>query len=231
MRRASVMLTLLLAGCSGIFKGNDGAPCTQNEQCDSAFCVAGLCSGRDCACPGGGLTSGCSNVPPFQSKECNAGWLCVPKQSRGVCRVACASSEPVCPRFFTCVKGACEFVESALPDPVVEIVGPAEAAVGAPFTLRANASSGNGELVSYKWDLDDGTVKEGLEITHSYPTLGEYGVTVRVVDVAGKGTTANKRVTACRVEGSSCQMPSYQDSCCGSTGCRYATDGGTPSCR
>ncbi len=200
MRRATVVFLLYLAGCSGTSKGNDGAPCSQNAQCDSASCIAGRCSGRDCACAGG-LTSGCSNSPPFQSKDCSAGWLCVPKQSRGVCRVACASGEPVCPRFFSCVSGACEFVASALPDPVVELVGPAEAALGAPFTLRANASSGNGELASCRWDLGDGTLKEGVEITHAWQALGEYQVTVRVEDVAGKATTATKRITACRVEG------------------------------
>ncbi len=44
----------------------------------------------------------------------------------------------------------------------------------------------DGEIVSYSWDLGDGTIKEGMEITYSYHDPGTYLVTLTVVDDKGE---------------------------------------------
>jgi hypothetical protein len=49
-------------------------------------------------------------------------------------------------------------------------------------------------LVSYRWDLGDGAVKLGNNVTHDF-VAGTYNVTLTVTDDAGKSKVIGKRIT------------------------------------
>lgn len=54
----------------------------------------------------------------------------------------------------------------------------------------------DGELVSLRWDMGDGTILEGANVSHSYTTHGSYKVSLTVVDDAGvSNSTAVDTVT------------------------------------
>ena len=47
----------------------------------------------------------------------------------------------------------------------------------------------------YSWDFGDGTTENGREVSHAYAEVGEYVVTLTVVDLAGKSSSSTLRVT------------------------------------
>lgn len=49
----------------------------------------------------------------------------------------------------------------------------------------SDSSDPDGEIVSYAWDLGDGTTSEEVEVSHTYATEGEYTVTLTVTDDRG----------------------------------------------
>ncbi|SJN30804.1 PKD domain-containing protein [Mycetocola reblochoni] len=66
------------------------------------------------------------------------------------------------------------------------------------LTLNADAgesSDGDGEIVSYTWDLGDGASAIGSYITHEYTRAGSYDVTLTVTDDAGATAETSERVT------------------------------------
>ncbi|NLW88838.1 MAG: PKD domain-containing protein [Clostridiaceae bacterium] len=56
---------------------------------------------------------------------------------------------------------------------------------GSTFTLDATASYDNVGIVSYTWDMDDGSVLNGSQITYSYARTGNYWVKLTVRDEYG----------------------------------------------
>ena len=69
-------------------------------------------------------------------------------------------------------------------------ITPVAEATSAPGTLDANfdatgSSALSGSLVSWEWDLGDGTSSNGEEVSHTYAQAGEYDYTLTVTDSAG----------------------------------------------
>jgi hypothetical protein len=64
---------------------------------------------------------------------------------------------------------------------------------GEEITFDASSSSDpDGEIVSYEWNFGDGNKTEGMVVTHSYATIGNYTVTLKVTD--GQGLNDTKSV-------------------------------------
>ena len=57
------------------------------------------------------------------------------------------------------------------------------------------SSDSDGNIVSYAWDLGDGTAAAGQTVEHAYTTDGSYNVTLTVTDDAGATATATKLVS------------------------------------
>ena len=49
--------------------------------------------------------------------------------------------------------------------------------------------------LTFKWDMDDGTVKEGVKVEHSYQEPGKYNVTLTVNDTDGLEDTHQVQIT------------------------------------
>ncbi|MEM7279818.1 MAG: PKD domain-containing protein, partial [Pseudomonadota bacterium] len=69
-------------------------------------------------------------------------------------------------------------------------ITPVAEATSAPGTLDANfdatgSSALSGSLVSWEWDLGDGTSSNGEEVSYTYAQAGEYEYTLTVTDSAG----------------------------------------------
>ncbi len=64
-------------------------------------------------------------------------------------------------------------------------------------TLDAGASSSpNGAIVSYDWDLGDGTTDTGVTVTHTYDEKGIYDITLVVTDSTGETGARTRSVEA-----------------------------------
>jgi PKD repeat protein len=77
-------------------------------------------------------------------------------------------------------------------------VSPREVTQGKPIEVDASGSdSTEGEIISYEWDFDDGSVREtnSPRMGHGYREPGEYEISVSVVDDAGNTDTATQTVT------------------------------------
>lgn len=67
--------------------------------------------------------------------------------------------------------------------PVVEIGGDKIAAVNETLTFDGGQSyDSDGEIVSYQWDMGDGTTKSGQIVDHQYASPGEYNVRLLITD-------------------------------------------------
>ncbi len=53
----------------------------------------------------------------------------------------------------------------------------------------------DGKIISYEWNMGDGTVKTGEEITHAYEKPGKYKVTLKVTDDSGTLNGTNETST------------------------------------
>ncbi|MEF8879565.1 MAG: NosD domain-containing protein [Candidatus Thermoplasmatota archaeon] len=80
--------------------------------------------------------------------------------------------------------------------PVAITNGPYEASTGEEFTLDASTSySPDGDIVSYSWDLGDGTTSSSESLTHSYSTAGTYTISLTVTNsYGGNDTTTTQAV-------------------------------------
>ncbi|GLT19162.1 hypothetical protein GCM10007938_29440 [Vibrio zhanjiangensis] len=61
--------------------------------------------------------------------------------------------------------------------------------------LTSTSSDSDGQIVSYQWDLGDGTSKSGAVVSHTYAAAGDYVVTLTVTDDAGSATSTNQTIT------------------------------------
>jgi len=78
------------------------------------------------------------------------------------------------------------------------IFSPTDPLEGEPITFDASASTPDGgTIVSYEWNFGDGNITTASDpiITHTYPTFGNYTVTLNVTDSEGKWDTESKTIT------------------------------------
>jgi len=69
-----------------------------------------------------------------------------------------------------------------IPPEVVIEANPIGETADLAFSFTVGQVSGNGTIISAKWSFGDGTTGQGLTTTHSYPTSGEFKITVTVTD-------------------------------------------------
>jgi PKD repeat protein len=97
------------------------------------------------------------------------------------------------------------------------------------WATSRNADGGN-PRVDYRWDFGDGASAVGQEVTHTYPTLGEYNVTVTAVD--GAGNVAPVASTAITILGNPVELSQVvvvvTENPDGSFDYNPTLDGGTP---
>jgi PKD repeat protein len=76
--------------------------------------------------------------------------------------------------------------------PMASIVGQMRGLVGQTLTFSGSGSTDpDGQVVSYAWDLGDGTTASGAEVSHSYSAAGSYRVTLTVTDNDGLSSSAS----------------------------------------
>jgi beta propeller repeat protein len=56
------------------------------------------------------------------------------------------------------------------------------------------SNDSDGIIMGYSWDFGDGTIAEGVRMSHTYATAGSYQVTLTVTDDEGATDTANMEV-------------------------------------
>jgi heat shock protein HslJ len=78
--------------------------------------------------------------------------------------------------------------------PVAIINAPGEASVGDAVTFDASASQTTNQIVSYAWDLADGTTANAVAIEHIYNAPGIYNVTLEVTDEQGLSNSTNFQI-------------------------------------
>lgn len=71
-------------------------------------------------------------------------------------------------------------------------------------TLSATGADADGDLLSYTWDLGDGSAGSGASVTHVYRTEGTYRVAVTADDGRGGATSTRQDVSAGTLTGAWC---------------------------
>jgi len=80
--------------------------------------------------------------------------------------------------------------------PTAMISGPTTGLVGMAVTFNGSGSTDpDGTIVSYDWDLGDGSMDTGESVTHSYATTGSYDVTLTVTDNSGNTDSTTLTIT------------------------------------
>jgi hypothetical protein len=104
---------------------------------------------------------------------------------------------PAAPNSF----GACfgqppEAPEIGAQVPVAALDGPYAAYAMDPVAMSAAASTdGDGDALTYAWDLGDGTATSGVAVSHTYATPGDYAVRLIVADPLGLADTVTTTAT------------------------------------
>jgi len=62
------------------------------------------------------------------------------------------------------------------------------------FTGEDSISMDSTDIISYTWDFDDGNIKEGESVTHSFSEQGSYNITLTTEDTDGNIHSENIRV-------------------------------------
>jgi PKD repeat protein len=78
--------------------------------------------------------------------------------------------------------------------PTAVINGPTSGLVGETLSFDGSGFSDDGHIVSYVWDLGDGTTDSGVNVAHSYGAAGSYEVTLTVTDDGGFSDSATQTV-------------------------------------
>jgi PKD repeat protein len=79
--------------------------------------------------------------------------------------------------------------------PVAVIDAPVEAEVGQIITLDAGRSQATNPIISYAWDLGDGSNANAVTINHTYNSPGVYNVILTVTDDQGAAGRNNHQIT------------------------------------
>jgi len=67
--------------------------------------------------------------------------------------------------------------------PVADAGGPYHATIGEPITFDGRQSQdAEGDIISYEWAFDDGSVMQGQSVSHAFETRGIHTVTLTVTD-------------------------------------------------
>jgi PKD repeat protein len=74
------------------------------------------------------------------------------------------------------------------------IAAPGQATVGEAVLFDGSNSTGSSPLVSYTWDMGDGTQAGGVTVSHAYERPGRYVVTLIVTDQNGLSDSASVRI-------------------------------------
>lgn len=85
--------------------------------------------------------------------------------------------------------------EAGASPPVAVINAPSEGQVGEPVVFDASASTSESRIVSYVWDLGDGTTVNAVEIEHIYNAPGIYNVTLTVTNKDDLSDSTNTQIT------------------------------------
>lgn len=79
--------------------------------------------------------------------------------------------------------------------PVPLILGPHNARPLVEVTLDGSTSfDRDGEVVSFSWDLGDGSTSEGPQVTHRYTSGGVYSVILKVIDDDGEENSVSHQI-------------------------------------
>jgi PKD repeat protein len=79
--------------------------------------------------------------------------------------------------------------------PAAIISGPTSGLVGETLSFNGvNSADPDGRIVSYTWDLGDGTAAGGVDVAHSYSAAGSYQVILTVTDDGGLSDSATQTV-------------------------------------
>jgi PKD repeat protein len=90
-------------------------------------------------------------------------------------------------------------------------LSPATPAPGEDVALVAEATDPDGEVVAYRWTVDDRTVAERPELTYTFEDPGTYVVAVTVTDDDGATASASREVTVEGEEQSPTATPTPTD--------------------
>lgn len=90
--------------------------------------------------------------------------------------------------------GSFEFQPHA---PAAAVTGPAAGRVGHSVQFDASGSSDPdpGDVLTYFWGFDDGTIAVGPKVNHSFASVGSHTATVTVADISHRTSTATVSVT------------------------------------
>jgi hypothetical protein len=220
LRHAFVALALV--ACTIAPKKDDDtiASCNSDGDCQlSKHCLAGYCETQDC-----------------EKRSCPDGWDC--KSYSGslffsggaVCELRCTGAGNLhsgarlrgsCPQGFACAETYCDYdPTAAIGEPTVKIE-PEHASIeaGKPLSLRAVATSPNGDIATYRWELGDNTSALTAEVTHAYDSSHTaYSGSVTITDSVGATAYAPFYVEMCVGAGASCSDGTHPG-CCPGLGC------------
>ncbi len=79
--------------------------------------------------------------------------------------------------------------------PTPQIANPGQAIVGQPVSFDGSGSApGDGGIVSYEWDFDDGDTANGPKPVHAFSTTGAFLVTLTLADDGGFTSSTSREV-------------------------------------
>lgn len=89
--------------------------------------------------------------------------------------------------------------EPAVAPPQAAISGPATGSVGQPLAFDGRGSTSQAPIVSYAWDMGDGSRASSAQVVHAYDLAGTYLVVLTVMDEARQIASARQVVTIAAV--------------------------------
>lgn len=83
--------------------------------------------------------------------------------------------------------------EAPLP-PVAVISAPSQAVVNQTVTFNGGNSTGQNQIIDYRWDFGDGSTANAVVVDHAYASGGVYNVTLTVTDSAELSDTSTMQI-------------------------------------
>lgn len=78
--------------------------------------------------------------------------------------------------------------------PVAVISAPSQAIVAQVVTFNGSNSTGQNQIVDYRWNFGDGGTASAVTVDHAYTSAGVYNVTLTVTDSAGLSDTSTMQI-------------------------------------